>query len=48
MIYFPDFPGFRGLSEGFQGFRPQIRIPRQNCVDFTPEKKTHTHTHGTL
>ena len=26
---FPGLPGFRGLGEGFQGFRPQIRIPRE-------------------
>ena len=23
------FPGFRGLGEEFQGFRHQIRIPRE-------------------
>ena len=35
-LLFLDFPGFRGLGEGFQGFRPQIRVPRQKLYIFHP------------
>ena len=33
---FPEFPRFRGPGEKNQGFRPQIRIPRQKLYRFHP------------